>query len=137
MRPSPCLKVSWFGAKLDGFFNELPQPTASRHLFTHFQIPQMCRPRAGLTWMAVHDRAPRPTEYHAVQRSGVGPRLPTLAVWHMAHAFFCLSRLSRHYLPPVAASGEKDESEVRTLRTVQKGDGTLRASAQRGGGHKA
>ena len=29
-------------------------------------------------------------------------------------AFFCLSRLSRHYLPPVAPSGEKDESEVRS-----------------------
>ena len=27
---------------------------------------------------------------------------------------FCLERLSRHYLPPVAASGEKDESGVRT-----------------------
>ena len=35
--------------------------------------------------------------------------------------FFCLKRLSRHYLPPVAASGEKDESEVRTSRTAQKG----------------
>ena len=35
--------------------------------------------------------------------------------------FFGLKRLSRHYLPPVAASGEKDESEVRTSRTVQKG----------------
>ena len=34
---------------------------------------------------------------------------------------FCLKRLSRHYLPPVAASGEKDESEVRTSRTIQKG----------------
>ena len=32
-----------------------------------------------------------------------------------------LSLLSRHYLPPVAASGEKDESDVRTSRTVQKG----------------
>ena len=35
-------------------------------------------------------------------------------------AFFCLGCLSRHYLPPVAASGEKDESEVRTSRAVQK-----------------
>ena len=34
-------------------------------------------------------------------------------------AFFCLSRLSRHYLPPVAASGEKDESEVRTSRRLK------------------
>ena len=36
--------------------------------------------------------------------------------------FFCLSRLSRHYLPPVGASGEKDESEVRKSRAVQKGE---------------
>ena len=35
--------------------------------------------------------------------------------------FFGLERLGRHYLPPVAASGEKDESEVRKSRTVQKG----------------
>ena len=34
---------------------------------------------------------------------------------------FCLKRLSRHYLLLVAASGEKDESEVRTSRTVQRG----------------
>ena len=34
-------------------------------------------------------------------------------------AFFCLERLSRHQLPPVAASGEKDESEIRTQRAVQ------------------
>ena len=34
--------------------------------------------------------------------------------------FFCLGLLSRHWLPPVAASGEKDESEVRTSRAVQK-----------------
>ena len=38
-----------------------------------------------------------------------------------SQSIFCLKRLSRHYLPPVAASGEKDESEVRTSRTVQKG----------------
>ena len=30
-----------------------------------------------------------------------------------ASHFFCLERLSRHYLPPVAASGEKDESGVK------------------------
>ena len=35
--------------------------------------------------------------------------------------FLCLERLSRHYLPPVAASGEKDESEVRTSHTIPKG----------------
>ena len=35
--------------------------------------------------------------------------------------FFCLLRLSRHYLPPVADYGEKDEREVRRSRTVQKG----------------
>ena len=29
--------------------------------------------------------------------------------------FFCLVRLSRHYLPPVADYGEKNESEVRKL----------------------
>ena len=36
---------------------------------------------------------------------------------------FCLERLSRHYLPPVAASGEKDKSGVRTTsctRTVRR-----------------
>ena len=31
--------------------------------------------------------------------------------------FFCLERLSRHYLPPVAASGEKDESKVRSVKS--------------------
>ena len=37
-----------------------------------------------------------------------------------ADILFCLGRLSRHYLPPVAVSGEKEESEVRTSRAVQK-----------------
>ena len=35
--------------------------------------------------------------------------------------FFCLKRLSRHYLPPVADYREKDEREVRKSHTVQKG----------------
>ena len=39
-------------------------------------------------------------------------------------AFF-LTRLSRHYLPPVAASGEKDESEVRTSRLYRRGETAL------------
>ena len=34
--------------------------------------------------------------------------------------FFGLVRLSRHYLPPVADYGEKNESEVRKSPTVQK-----------------
>ena len=33
---------------------------------------------------------------------------------------FCLVRLSRHYLPPVADYGDKKESEVRKSLTVQK-----------------
>ena len=47
-------------------------------------------------------------------------RVSISAVWCWASLFFCLLRLSRHYLPPVAASGEKDESEVRTSRAIQK-----------------
>ena len=41
------------------------------------------------------------------------PRGLCLSSRLLCHApfFFCLKRLSRHYLPPVAASGEKDESE--------------------------
>ena len=35
--------------------------------------------------------------------------------------FFCLTRLSRHYLPPVADYGERGKSVVRSLLTVQKG----------------
>ena len=38
----------------------------------------------------------------------------------LAALFFCLTRLSRHYLPPVADYGEKQESEVRKSPTVQK-----------------
>ena len=44
------------------------------------------------------------------------PRYCPAARWQRRQSFFFfgLERLSRHYLPPVAASGEKDESGVRT-----------------------
>ena len=50
-----------------------------------------------------------------------GPLMPGLGFFCLTRlSLFCLERLSRHYLPPVAASGEKDESEVRTSGAVQK-----------------
>ena len=73
----------------------------SAHLLEHSQIPN-CVPlcRSVSRWRGPRRALPFPSQQ---QR------------------FFGLARLSRHYLPPVAASGEKDESEVRTSRTVQKG----------------
>ena len=47
------------------------------------------------------------------------PRVQLISAALRLLFFFCLKRLSRHYLPPVADYGEKDESEVRKSRTVQ------------------
>ena len=52
-----------------------------------------------------------PRQSQKLRRLSFSPVTPSL---------FCLVRLSRHYLPPVADYGEKNESEVRKSPTLEK-----------------
>ena len=71
---------------------------------------QKARPKAKSSHVPLHERARKGERVRKLP-----PRMNIL------QRVFCLVRLSRHYLPPVADYGEKKEGEVRKSRTLQKG----------------